>query len=261
MLLYVSNNKIAFSIFDDINRAILGFCEYKIETSSEKKLSDFLEFVLMAEPITNSKFRTTKICYLSPKNTLVPSDIFDSKSVNIYFDWVTDLKEKELLFYDFIKAIDSFNVFGIHKKLFKKLNDLFVNPKIFDFNTILIQNTIRENRGTRDKKLYAHKENNELFIYFLEFGKLLFSNRFTINTPEDVVYYILATCEQLQQNTSAVEVLLLGEATKDQTFELLSQYLENIQFSEYPKGLYFPEKLDETEKHRYFHLYSLALCE
>jgi hypothetical protein len=166
-----------------------------------------------------------------------------------------------LLFYDFIKAIDSFNVFGIHKKLFKKLNDLFVNPKIFDFNTILIQNTIRENRGTRDKKLYAHKENNELYIYFLEFGKLLFSNRFTINTPEDVVYYILATCEHLQQNTSAVEVLLLGEATKDQTFELLSQYLENIQFSEYPKGLYFPEKLDETERHRYFHLYSLALCE
>jgi len=261
LLLFVSDNKITFSIFDDINRAILGLCEYTIDTSSGKKLSEYIETILISEPIITSKFRTTKICYLSPKNTLVPSDIFDSKSVNVYFDWVTDLEEKEMLFYDYIKAIDSFNVFGIHKKLFKRINDLFVNPKLFDFNSIYIQNILRENRGTRDKKLFAHKEDNQLFIYFIEFGKLLFSNRFLVATAEDMVYYILATCEQLQQNTSNIEVILSGEIMNDERFNLLNQYLENIQFSEYPKGLYFPEQLNEIARQRYFHLYSLALCE
>lgn len=261
LLLYVSNNKVAFSVFDDINRAILGLCEYDITTTSEKKLSDYVEMIIMSEPIAASKFRTTKICFLSPKNTLIPSDVFDSKSVNVYFDWVTDLEEKELLFYDFIKPIDSFNVFGIHKKLFKRLNELFVSPKIFDFNTTMISNTLRENRGTRDKKLYVAKEDNQLFIFFVEYGKLLFSNRFPVQTPEDITYYILATFEQLQQNTSNTTVVLSGEFNNDETLVLLQQYLENVQLSEYPKGLYFPENLNEAGIHRYFHLYSLALCE
>jgi hypothetical protein len=216
---------------------------------------------MLAEPIASSKFRTTKICYLSPKNTLIPSDVFDSKSVNVYFDWVTDIEEKELLFYDFIKPIDSFNVFGIHKKLFKRLNELFVNPKIYDFNTVMISNILRENRGTRDKKLYVSKEEQSIFIYFTEYGKLLFSNRFITQTPEDIVYFVLATFEQLQQNTSNATVILCGEFKSDETSELLKQYLENVQFSEYPKGLYFPEPLNTINTQQHYHLYSLALCE
>lgn len=260
-MLFVGNNKVSFSVFDDINRAILGLCEYEIQTNSEKKLSDYVEMIILSEPVAASKFRTTKICFLSPKNTLIPSDIFDGKSVNIYFDWVTDLEEKELLFYDFIKPIDSFNVFGIHKKLFKRLNELFVNPKIFDFNTVMINNILRENRGTRDKKLYVSKEEQKLFIYFTEYGKLLFSNRFPVQTSEDIVYYILATFEQLQQNTSNATVVLCGDFNNDDTLELLKQYLEDVQFSEYPKGLYFPEQLNTIKAHQNFHLYSLALCE
>jgi hypothetical protein len=245
-----------------VQRAIAGFCELTTINDDDEKAHHVLKTAIEEEPLLALRFKSFKVCYRSNQNTLIPSELFDAKSLDEYFDWVTEPDEKEILVYDYIKNLDAFNVFSIHKKLFKKLNDTFSNPKLFDLNSVIIQNLLRENKGTRDKKMFVYKENNSLHIYLIENGKLIFSNIFSIETEEDFVYYVLAVCEQLHINTASLQVVLMGDIEKGNSFhELLTSYLENISFADFPKGIYMPQEMQHVPAHRFHHLFALALCE
>jgi len=245
-----------------VQRAVAGFTELSSLHHDDEKAHQVLKTALEAESLLNSQFKSYKVCFRSDKNTLIPSDLFDPKALEEYFEWTSETDEKEILAFDYIRNLDAFNVYSIHKKLFKKLNDTFSNPKLFDLNSVIIQNLLRENKGTRDKKMFVYKEADSLHIYVLENGKLMLSNRFDIETEEDFVYYILAVCEQLHINTASLQVLLMGDIDKGNSFhELLSSYLENISFADFPKGIYLPQELQEIPSHRFHHLFALALCE
>jgi len=245
-----------------VQRSVAGFCESSAFNDEDEKAHHVLKTAVDAEPILALRFKSVKVCFRSDKNTLIPSDLFDSKALEEYFEWTSETDEKEILVYDYLNNLDAFNVFSIHKKLFKKLNDTFSNTKLFDLNSVIIQNLLRENKGTRDKKMFVYKEADSLHIYALENGKLIFSNRFDIETEEDFVYYILAVCEQLHINTASLQVLLMGDIEAGNSYhELLGSYLENISFADFPKGIYLPQELQQIPSQRFHHLFALALCE
>jgi hypothetical protein len=246
-----------------VQRTISGLCVLTIADNEEtEKPHTVLKSALETEPLLTSRFRSYRIAVLTHKHTLIPDALFDPKSLYDYFDWVTELDEKEILFYDTVKNLEANNIYSIHKKLFKKLNDIFPNPEIFDVSSVLLHNLLRENKGTREKKMFAYKENNFLQLFFIENGKLIFSNSFSIDTEEDFVYYILAVCEQLHINTGSLQLVLLGDIEKGNSFyELLTNYLENISFADFPKGIYLPKELQQINAQRFHHLFALALCE
>jgi hypothetical protein len=262
LLFYISENSCSFSVYDDVQRSITGFCEFGVTLAEENNAISILKKSIETEPLLSLKFKSCKACFHGDKNTLIPADLFESKSVHEYFDWVTDWDDKEILVYDFIKNADAFNVFSIRKKLFKKLNETFINPKILELNSVIIYNLLRENKGTRDKKIFVYVENQSLHIYFIDNGKLIFANRFFADTEEDFVYYILAVCEQLQLNTHAIQVCLLGDIDTDSSnYKLLAAYMEQISFIDFPKGIYMAQPLQQLPAHRFHHLFALALCE
>lgn len=261
LLVFIQYNEISIAIYDDILRAVLAISVYKNET--HEKASKFFEQVINSEPFCKKNYKSIKAGIYSDKFTLIPSEVFDNKSLHDYFNWTADVEEKETIQYDYVKNIDSFNVFTVRKKLFHAVNDSFKKPIIFHFQTIMIENLLRENKGTRDKKLYAFSTSQQLHLYFIDNGRLLFANQFAVKSAEDYVYFILAVCEQLQQNISLVNVVLMGNIVKGDAYEtLLSEYIDNVAFADFPKGIYFSNQLNNMiQAHEYFCLFSLAVCE
>lgn len=59
-------------------------------------------------------------------------------------------------------------------------------------------------------------------------NKLILFNSFEYSSPEDFIYYILFTFEQLQLNPDSVSVKLLGTISKDSAyFEIAYKYIRN----------------------------------
>jgi hypothetical protein len=66
----------------------------------------------------------------------------------------------------------------------------------------------------------------------------------------------------LHINTGSLQLVLLGDIEKGNSFyELLTNYLENISFADFPKGIYLPKELQQINAQRFHHLFALALCE
>jgi hypothetical protein len=263
LLLYIGQSHYCYGFFDEVHRSIAGFSESGIdETSNERKALTVLKNAVKNEPMLSHRVKSCKICFHIDKNTLIPSALFEPKSVYDYFSWITEVDEEEILWYDFIKNADCFNIYAIPKKFFKKLHHFFLRPGLWSLHSVLIGNMLRETRGTREKNLFLYKEEQMLLIFFIENGRLIFSNYFQAFTAEEVVYYVLAVCEQLRLNTDAIQIWLLGAIQKnDPCFQLLATYLEHITFAGFPKGIYVPEELRQLPAHQFHHLFALALCE
>jgi hypothetical protein len=58
--------------------------------------------------------------------------------------------------------------------------------------------------------------------------ELLLFNSFSYSTPQDFIYYLLFTCEQLQLNPETIAVQILGNCSvEDANYKMAYQYIRN----------------------------------
>ena len=87
-----------------------------------------------------------------------------------------------------------------------------------------------------------------------------FSNKFTFETKEDILYFILFTFEQLKINTETVQTKLYGEIIKgDEKYQLLYEYIRNIEFGLRPSHLNFSSKFNLIREHQFYSLFSQSI--
>ncbi len=95
----------------------------------------------------------------------------------------------------------------------------------------------------------------ELFLLcvFRE-GKMVFLNAFPHHSPEDVLYFLLYTCDQLSLQPNEIPVLLSGEIQeKDALFQALEKYIGHLQFMQQPKQIAFEGPMKLIKPHRFLH--------
>jgi hypothetical protein len=92
-------------------------------------------------------------------------------------------------------------------------------------------------------------------------NKLELHNSFTIDTKEDLLYYLLFALEQMGMSVEKIELILLDDILKsDEKYNLLYQYVRNISFGNRPENLNFSKELESIKSHQYFCLFSQLLC-
>jgi hypothetical protein len=95
----------------------------------------------------------------------------------------------------------------------------------------------------------------ELFLLcaFRE-GRMVFLNAYPHHSPEDVIYFLLYTCDQLALNPHEIPVLLSGEIQEnDALFQTLSKYTGDLQFMLQPRNIAFEGPMKLIKPHRFLH--------
>jgi hypothetical protein len=114
---------------------------------------------------------------------------------------------------------------------------------------------------TTTRHLFLNLNEQELTAVVLGF-QLEFCNVFTVNTPEDVVYYTILVMQEMGLSPDQDVVTVWGELTKDSaTYQLLSTYVRYLRFGSRPFGLQYCYRLNEVAECRHFDLFSLAFCQ
>jgi len=104
-------------------------------------------------------------------------------------------------------------------------------------------------------------ERGSMAVSCFDQGNLLFFNRFEIQAPPDVAYYILFALDQLRWDP---HTLLLNYCfdvySPDIEVELLRQYILKVSALETPANLAFGSALQVLPQGQYIALLSQALC-
>jgi hypothetical protein len=118
----------------------------------------------------------------------------------------------------------------------------------FDYknsNSVLVKKIIEISKNIEEKQVFVHIQKEHFEIIVVKNQELLLFNSFQYATPEDFIYYLLFTCEQLQLNPETINVQLIGNCMEsDELFKMTYKYIRNCSLY---KAAHLSEGFDVSE--------------
>ena len=240
----VSLSGLSFCVFDLLQNSIsvLKSVTFQENQVIEEQLwKTFSEF-----PILSERFDEIKVIHDNNLNTFVPQSLFDENYLGSYLQYNIKVFENDLFAFDSLKVQQINNVYVPYVNINNFLLDQFQTFDYLHVNTVLVDKLLDNSKYIFEKQVFVHVQQKHFEMVVVQNGKLLFFNSFEPSTPEDFIYYILFTLEQLQLNPENCSVELLGTITEDSDFyKIAYKYIRNCSIF---KVNSIAEKYSITEK-------------
>lgn len=225
--LQVALNGLSFCVFDTLNEKVLDLKEVKFNYS--QSLEDQLWRTFVDFPALTKSYDEIMVLHDNNFNSFVPKALFDENYLGSYLQYNTKVFETDFFANDEIDTYDMNNVHVPFVNVNNFLIDQFGSFEYKNVNTVLVSKILSLSKNKFDKEVYIHLQETHFEIIVSNNLKLLLHNSFEYKTPEDFVYYLLFTLEQLQLNPETVSVFLLGKISENHPcFEIAYRYVRNI---------------------------------
>lgn len=249
LAIQVSLNGLAFGVFDvlDAKPVVLQHIHFDSFQRSSK-IEDLFAQSFREHPELSHQYDEISIIHSNNLSTFVPTALFDEEFLGSYLQYNTRVFETDFFAVDYLPNYEMNNVYipYVH------LNNFFIDQYgSFDYkhaNSILVSRLLDLSNNIDERKMYAHLGEGHFEIVVVQNRKLLLYNSFDYKTPEDFIYYILFTAEQLQLNPENFKLELLGTINEnDAFFEIAYTYIRNVELFKTNATNVFSEK--ENREH------------
>jgi hypothetical protein len=180
-------------------------------------------------PILTKSFDEVMVIHDNNLNTFVPTSLFDVHFLASYLQYNTKVFETDFFAFDEIITYQMNTVYIPYVNI----NNYFVDE--FGFftykhsNTILVTKLLDISKNVDAKKMFVHMGSEHFEIIIVQNQHLLLFNSFEYKTPEDLIYYLLFTAEQLNMNPESFNLEFLGAITEeDAFFKIAYKYIRNV---------------------------------
>ena len=229
--LQIAVNEMSFCCFDTLNQKITD-CK-SIAFSSHKPLEDQLWKAFVNHPDLMYDYDEIVVLHDNSLNTFVPKALFDEDFLASYLQYNTKVFETDFFTFDTIGNYDINNVYVPFMDANNFLIDRYGTFEYKNSHSILVTKLLDASKNIDEKQVYVHVKDTHFEIVVVRNQKLLLFNSFEYKTPEDFLYYLLFTLEQLQLNPEVVTVLALGKInTHNPCYKLAYKYIRNLSLFE-----------------------------
>lgn len=247
----VSLNGLSFCVLNTETNTITHLKSY---LSSKKQnpiaLLDQLKQVFETERILHDDFNAVTVIHVNELSALVPNPLFNEEIIADYLKLNTKILKTDFITHDTIAFNDSVNVYVPYVNANNFIYDHFGEFTYKHYSTILIESIMRAEKHASGSKLYLHVHPSHFEIVAIKDGQLTLYNTFEYDTPEDFIYYVLFTMEQLSLNPETINVLLLGDInTTDPVYTILYKYIRTVDFGNRMDPFTFTEKPKTNHSH------------
>ena len=253
----VTMKGLSFCCFDTLNNTVksiktLNFDGFDPSTKTEDLFAD----AFSKNPELKDKYDDVVIIHNNNLSTFVPTALFDEEYLGSYLQYNTKVFETDFFAFDTIDKYEMNNVFIP----FVNINNFFIDQfGTFDYkhsNSILIVKLLDYSKNNDQKKMFVHKSDSHFEIIVVQNQKLLLFNSFDYKTPEDFLYFILFTAEQLQLNPENFELELIGSISEDDAYyKIAFKYIRNISLFDV-NDLRWSNYFSEAENRQHFILFN-----
>ncbi len=260
LVLQISLNGFSYCIINLLNQQISNVTETVFQTTTEtNKNNHLIKTVsenLISKPELNDNYDEIIVLYSNNLNTFVPTALFDEDYLGSYLQYNTKVFETDYFAFDTIKNYEMHNVFIPYIHINNLLIDHFKKFNYKHSNSILVTKILQLSKNNDLIKMYVHIQKHHFEIVVAQNQKLIFFNSFEYITPEDFIYYILFTAEQLNLNPDTFSLELIGDINQnDDFYKIAYNYIRNISLL-HVNFLRVNNNFSEAENLKHFILFS-----
>ncbi len=230
LIVQVSLNGISFCCKDTLlsTTFILKNIPFTEFQKSEKIEDLFIEVFNQNKELTN-KYDDILVIHSNNLSTFVPVDLFDEEYLASYLQYNTKVFETDFFTFDSLENFEMNNVYIPYVNMNNFFIDHFGSFSYQHSSSILVLKLLELSKNNFEKQMYVHVSETHFEIVVIQNQKLILYNSFDFKTPEDFIYYILFTAEQLQLNPEYFDLKLVGKIDEnDALFEICYKYIRNV---------------------------------
>ena len=204
--------------------------EKEVKAERGKPLHEALEEAFSTNALLRPDYEEVHV-YADYPSTRIPLDEFRSEEAQALYrltfgqDSLTGMK----MHYEMLPALEVIEVFAIENDIEAVILRHYPHATIHSyFGQLMNRMLARDKRMQGDnRRLYAHTNGRQLFLFSYNEGKLQFANSFEAGSLSNQVYFLLYAWKQLGLQQTKDTCILL-EKNKELETEL-SRYLRNIE--------------------------------
>ncbi|MCP9200707.1 DUF3822 family protein [Gramella sp. GC03-9] len=226
----VSLNGLSFCILDKENSKIDFFKSIQFDRQLDPvKLLERIEKTYESNEELQQPVTEVSLIFNNSLFSLVPKELFDEDNASNYLKFNTRILKTDYIAHDSIRD----EIVNIYIPYANITNYFFEKYGEFEYKhslSVLIESLL-ELPKEANPRVYLHAGRHSYDLVIIENGKLIFANSFDYETPEDFLYYLLFTAEQLELNPQTFDLVLLGRITREsKEYKLTWNYVRNISF-------------------------------
>jgi|SRR6476620_4519958 len=215
LAIQVSLNGLSFATFDTLMNKPLTLQKIDLgRFSVTTKIEDLFSEAFQNHPELKAGYDEIIIIHNNNLSTFVPTALFDEDYLGSYLQFNTKVFETDFFAFDELGNYEMNNVYIPYVNM----NNYFIDRfSTFDYkhaNTVLVNKLLDFSKNNEERKMFVHVSDTHFEIVVIQNQKLQLYNTFEYKTPEDFVYYILFTAEQLHLNPEHFKLELLGKITE-----------------------------------------------
>ncbi|MEN9909144.1 MAG: hypothetical protein RLZZ540_2293 [Bacteroidota bacterium] len=253
----VSLTGLSFCCFDTLNNTVSSFKEIHFDPFEKNlKIEDLFSNAFAEHPELNEQYDDVLVIHNNNLSTFVPSPLFDENYLGSYLQYNTKVFETDFFAFDEISNYEINAVYIPYVNMNNFFIDKFGSFEYKHANSILVTKLLDASKNVDTKKMMVHFNGTHFEIIVIQNQKLLLFNSFEYQTPEDFIYYILFTAEQLNMNPENFPLELIGNiATESPFYKIAYKYIRNVSLIDV-EDLRWNNYFSEAENRNHFILFN-----
>jgi len=227
LIIQVSLQKFSFCVKNQLSNEILHYNSFLINQLAS--LENQLESIFNKNELLQVSYSDVLVLHDNNLNTFVPETFFDERILGSYLQYNTKVFATDFFIYDELEFHKMKNVYVPYVAYNNFFIDQFGAFTYKHINSNLVEYVLNASKDIDDNLVYCNVSNDHFEIVVCNKNKLILFNSFEIQTPEDFIYYVLFTYEQLKLNPEQTPVYLFGAIKKgDVNYQIIFNYIKNV---------------------------------
>jgi hypothetical protein len=258
----VSLDGFSFALLNVNDQKYTAIQFYDIQESHNySELAEKIEQIIAQQELLQQHYSTVTICICNSINALTPKDLYKKHYGKELLGFNQILLQNEDESNDWLKSIECFNSYVIPKELKRCFDKYYPNHSWKHQSTVFIESVMQHYKLNEETTIYISVQNAYFQLVVLEGRKLKFFNGYDYRSGEDIIYYILFACEQLDLNPDQIPIVIAGEIEiNSEAYKFIHRYIRNISFTNRNPSYVYSFVFDEIPNHYFYQLLNLHLC-
>lgn len=249
LIIQISLHDFTFCVKNQVTDEITYFKTLPI--NSLASLENQLELIFNQNELLQVTYDDILVLHDNNLNTFVPDTYFDERNSGSYLQYNTKVFATDFFTHDDLELHKMKNVYVPYVAYNNFFIDQFGEFTYKHINTNLVEFALNETKNLNEISVHAHISKTHFELIISQKGNLILFNSFEIQTPEDFIYYILFSYEQLKLNPEKTPIHLFGTIEKnDSNFEIVYNYIRNVNIcNSKVKIISFDNQPNDLQKH------------
>ncbi|MFO7719782.1 MAG: DUF3822 family protein [Gillisia sp.] len=225
------------------------------------KILKEIELVYDNEEFLQNPIEEVILLFSNDLYSIVPEEYFIEEEASNYLKFNTKILKTDVVAQDFIEGNNLVNIYIPYTNITNYFFDKYGEYE-YKHSISVFAEAILSLEKSLPPKVYLNNYTDYYDLIIVRNGNLVLSNSFKYDSPEDFIYYLLFTLEQLKLDPTEVDLILTGEISEESPFyKIAFTYIKNVQFLKPDLYMNLSEEYNEQFQREAFILLKSIECE